>query len=316
MDEHCNACGAPHMEKRLARVRDPQSTEHFAIVRCPACGLGHTTPEPEDLSGYYGPAYYGGRHSFTARYCTARRGRILRDSTRRPGKILDIGCGDGSFLSAVEREGWSVTGTEMGGAAELSKKIGIDVRDSLEEARDRGPFDAITMWHTLEHFRDPKAIVAAVRGLLAEDGVFIVAVPDAAGLQATVFKEKWFHLDVPRHLYHFTRGSLDGLLQSSGFVVERWRHQELELDLFGWLQSALNTVFPMPNVLFQSLTGKPRTTGTTQLALSYALGTVLGPAAIAATALGTVTGRGGTLIAIARSADIRGAQSRISGSPR
>ena len=51
----------------------------------------------------------------------------------------------------------------------------------------------------------------------------------------------------------------------------------------------------MPNVLFQSLTGKPRTTGTTQLALSYALGTVLGPAAIAATALGTVTGRGGTV---------------------
>jgi SAM-dependent methyltransferase len=300
VDAQCNACGAAHLDKGLARVRDPQSTEHFDIVKCTQCGLGHTSPEPEDLSGYYGPAYYGGRHSFTARYCTARRVRMLRDATKRPGKILDIGCGDGSFLSGAAEQGWSVTGTEMGGAAELSKKIGIDVRDSLEDTRDRAPFDAITMWHTLEHFRDPKAIVTGVREQLADDGVFIVAVPDAAGLQATFFKGKWFHLDVPRHLYHFTRGSLDGLLRGSGFAVERWHHQELELDVFGWLQSALNTVFPKPNVLFQSLTGKPRTTGPTQLALSYALGAVLGPAAVAATALGTVTRRGATMTAIAR----------------
>lgn len=324
MEEHCNACGAARLEERLAHVRDPQSTEHFAIVKCAQCGLGHTSPEPADLSSYYGPAYYGGRHSFTARYCTARRARILREAWqpgrqgKRPGKILDIGCGDGSFLEAVAREGWSVTGTEMGGAAELSKKLGIDVRDSLEDTRDGAPFDAITMWHTLEHFRDPKAIVTAVHEQLAEDGVFIVAVPDAAGLQAKLFKEKWFHLDVPRHLYHFTRGSLGGLLRDRGFAVERWHHQELELDLFGWLQSALNAVFPMPNVLFQSLTGKPRTTGPAQLALSYALGTALGPAAIAATALGTVTGRGGTLIAIARprNGDDHGGAARISGSQR
>lgn len=296
----CNACGATSLVKRFDHVRDPQSTEHFAIVRCASCGLGRTTPEPEDLSAYYGPAYYGGRHSFTARYCTARRVRLLTQATKAPGKLLDIGCGDGSFLTAAGEAGWQVTGTEIGGAAELSKKIGIDVRDSLDHTQDRGPFDAITMWHTLEHFRDPRAIVAAAKKQLAHNGVFIIAVPDAAGLQATVFRGKWFHLDVPRHLFHFTRGSLDGMLRRTGLSVERWHHQELELDLFGWLQSALNTVFPQPNLLFQSLTGKPPLAGPTQIALSYALGTALGPAAVAATAVGTMTGRGGTLIAISR----------------
>ena len=300
MDATCNACGATSMVKRFGQVRDPQSTEHFMIVRCEACGLGRTSPEPQDLSAYYGPAYYGGRHSFTARYCTARRLRILGHATKGAGKLLDIGCGDGSFLSAAAGAGWQVTGTEIGGAAELSKKIGLDVRDSLEHTRDRGPFDAITMWHTLEHFRDPRAIVSAARKQLAPGGVLVIAVPDAAGLQARVFGRKWFHLDVPRHLFHFTRGSLEGMLRRSGLAVERWHHQELELDVFGWLQSALNTVFPQPNLLFQSLTGKPPTSGPAQLALSYALGTALGPAAVAATAVGTLAGRGGTLIAISR----------------
>jgi len=299
----CNACGATSLAPRFDHVRDPQSTEHFQIVRCEACGLGRTTPEPEDLSAYYGPAYYGGRHSFTARYCTARRLRLLGQATRKrtgPGKLLDIGCGDGSFLNGAKDVGWEVTGTEIGGAAELSKKIGIDVRDSLDDTQERGPFDAITMWHTLEHFRDPRAIVEAAKRQLAPDGVFVIAVPDAAGFQAKVFGGKWFHLDVPRHLFHFTRDSLDGMLRRTGLAVERWHHQELELDLFGWLQSALNTVFPQPNLLFQSLTGKPPLAGPTQIALSYALGTALGPAAVAATAVGTLAGRGGTLIAVSR----------------
>jgi SAM-dependent methyltransferase len=288
------------MVKRFDRVRDAQSTAHFGIVRCEACGLGRTTPEPEDLSPYYGPAYYGGRHSVTARYCTARRLRILGQSAKRPGKLLDIGCGDGSFLRAASGAGWHVTGTEIGGAAELSRALGIDVRDSLELAQDRGPFDAISMWHTLEHFRDPSAVVLAARAQLAQGGVLVIAVPNAAGLQATVFGAKWFHLDVPRHLFHFTRVSLDRMLRRSGLTVERWHHHELEVDVFGWLQSALNTIFPQPNLLFQSLTGKPSLAGPMQVALSYGIGIALGPAAAAATAVGAVANRGGTLTAIAR----------------
>jgi SAM-dependent methyltransferase len=301
MDRSCNACDGP-LAPRLAAVRDPQSLEPFDIHRCGSCGLGHTSPIPEDIGAYYGAAYYGKRHSFTDRYCLARRLRFLTRAAPRPGTLLDVGCGDGNFLKAASGVGWTAIGTDIGGALENAQANGLEAYGSLDEVRERAPFDAVTMWHTLEHFPDPKDTLERVRTLVAEDATLIVAVPDAAGLQASFFRRNWFHLDVPRHLYHFSRRALESLLRRAGFRVEGWRHQELELDLFGWMQSALNAVLPKPNVLFQSLTGKPSHGGPGQRAISYALGTALAPAALAATAVGTVTRRGGTLVAIARPA--------------
>ncbi len=304
-ERRCNSCGGS-LVRGLEAVRDPQSLETFEIQSCASCGLGHTSPIPADLGAYYGEAYYGKRHSFTDRYCLARRLRILAGATPAKGALLDIGCGDGNFLGAAIAAGWKGVGTDIGGAAENARKAGLDVFGSLDEVRSealpaaKGAFDAVTMWHTLEHFTDPKGTLEGARSLLANDGTLIVAVPDAAGLQASLFKGSWFHLDVPRHLYHFSRSALESLLGRAGFTVTRWHHQELELDVFGWMQSALNAVLPKPNVLFQSLTGKPSHGGKAELALSYALGTALAPAALAATALGTATRRGATLVAIAR----------------
>lgn len=310
IDRKCNACEGS-LEPRLASVQDPQSLEEFAIHRCASCGLGHTNPIPEDLGAYYGPAYYGKRHSFTDRYCLARRLRTLASATGTPrlrgdgktnrrGKILDVGCGDGNFIAAARDAGWQSTGTDIGGALENARAAGLDVYGSLDEAAARGPFDAVTMWHTLEHFTDPRATLSRVRSAIAKDGTLIVAVPDAAGLQASLFRGRWFHLDVPRHLYHFNRSALSSLLGRVGFVVERWHHQEIENDVFGWMQSALNSLLPAPNVLFQSLTGKPSHGGAGQRALSYALGTALAPAALAATTVSAVTKRGAVLIAVCR----------------
>lgn len=294
----CVACRGP-LQPKLASVRDPQSLQAFDIVRCASCGLGHTMPVPADLGAYYGPAYYGKRHSFTDRYCLARRARMLAGAVSAKGKLLDVGCGDGNFLQAAVNDGWIGTGTDIGGALANARSRGLDVAGSIAEVQDRGPFDAVTMWHTLEHFVDPKETLEQVRSVIAETGSLVVAVPDAAGLQARLFRGSWFHLDVPRHLYHFSQHALDALLDRAGFTVQRWHHQELELDVFGWLQSALNAILPSPNVLFQSLTGKPRHGGRGQLAASYALGTAMAPAALAATAAGTLAGRGGTLVAIA-----------------
>ena len=103
------------MRVALLGVRDPQSGDAFSIVRCLQCQLGMTLPEPEDLEPYYGERYYGGRHWITRRYCAWRRMRVINQTTRgtAPSTLVDIGCGDGSFLLEARQAGWTVLGTEV-----------------------------------------------------------------------------------------------------------------------------------------------------------------------------------------------------------
>src|SRR5262249_41674593 len=139
VERTCNACSGP-LEPRLRGVRDPQSLETFDIVRCRSCGLGHTTPIPDDLGAYYGAVYYGKRHSFTDRWCLARRLRMLAAAAPRLGRLLDVGCGDGNFLKAAIDAGWQGAGTDIGGALENARAAGLDVEETLEAVRNRGPF--------------------------------------------------------------------------------------------------------------------------------------------------------------------------------
>ncbi len=191
----------------------------------------------------------------TASYCARRRLRILRQVVGgAAGHLLDIGCGDGTFLLAARTAGWSVVGTEMNTAP--ARQAGLAVYPNISDMHSRAPFDAITLWHTFEHLAGPRAMLEDIRRLLSANGAQIIAVPNAGGLQARIFGPQWFHLDVPRHLCHFTRSSLANLLQSEGFLPSREWHQEFEYDLLGWSQSALNLLAPgRPNLFFDLLRG-------------------------------------------------------------
>lgn len=298
MPELCNACGG-ELTELYPRVLDPVTGEPFSVQKCVRCGLGHTVPRPEDLGRYYGPRYYGGRHSFTSRYCTRRRLGIVASVVEAEGgsRLLDVGCGDGSFLLGARDSGWSVAGTEA--SPELARRAGLDVRQNIDQVGDLAPFDCVTMWHSLEHMRDVKSTLSKLASMLKPDGRLIAAVPDVGGLQAAVFGRNWFHLDVPRHLYHFDAGSLRYCLESAGLAVVRQWHQELEYDLFGWSQSALNCIFSAPNLFFDRLRGKPRKSYPLTDLSSFILGSILTGLALPAVAVGTLAGRGGTLIAAA-----------------
>jgi SAM-dependent methyltransferase len=281
-------------------VVDPQSRETFSIARCQACGLGHTQPAPPDLARYYGSAYYGGRHGFTARFRAARRADLLERIGTIPGNVLDIGCGEGEFLLATRERGRPGVGIELGPAARAARAAGLDVRESLESASALAPFAAVTLWHSLEHLPDPLGTLAAARRLLSPDGRLVVAVPDNGGWQARIFGRRWFHLDVPRHLYHFDARSLAGLLERAGFVQLRRFHMEIEYDVLGWLQSLLNTALPEPNALFRLLTRKQRVRGA--LVPSILFAPPLAAIALPLTLLSAACGRGGTLVVAARPA--------------
>jgi len=159
------------------------------------------------------------------------------------------------------------------------------------------------MWHTLEHMRDIPYTLRHAARLLKPGGSLLIAVPDFGGFQAAVFGKRWLHLDVPRHLYHFDAGSLHYCLASAGFSIERRWHQEFEYDLLGWSQSALNCMMPsQPNLFFDRITGKKTRAGSLVVAAAVAAGAALTVLSLPAVALGTLAGRGGTLVVAARHA--------------
>jgi len=197
-----------------------------------------TAPWPTDAeldaayAGFYRPD--SGRFSGPLdRLLKASRSRLAahHDEVAPPGPILDVGAGDGTLVDALGATGRAALGLERGGARP-------DLRDAaptdlLRDEDER--YAAVVFWHVLEHLRDPAQQLAAARRLLRPGGVLIVAVPNAASLQARLFGERWLALDLPRHLTHLTPGALRTRLDELGLTVARTSQLRGGQVLFGWL---------------------------------------------------------------------------------
>jgi 2-polyprenyl-3-methyl-5-hydroxy-6-metoxy-1,4-benzoquinol methylase len=87
--------------------------------------------------------------------------------------------------------------------------------EKLFEAEERS-FDAITLWHVLEHVHDLHGTVGQLKKILKGSGRMLIAVPNYTSLDAAIYKENWAAYDVPRHLYHFSPGAIRLLLERHG----------------------------------------------------------------------------------------------------
>ena len=255
----------------LYSARDYVSGDDFTIQQCGSCGLAMTKPIPlsDAMGRYYPEEYYGnpaqrrfpglveiiqGRLYF---YRAWRIGRTVKSSSRR---VLDIGCGKGFLLEAFRHQGWTVQGVELSdhSARHAREILGMDVYVGAlpDRAMADKRFDAAVLWHVLEHVPDPARLLGEVYDLLNLGGLFLVSVPDFGCPEARLTRSGWFHLDVPRHLVHFTHGTLSTLLKETGFeIVERWRFAP-EFDCFSFVQSALNWIGLPPNHLYRLLRGQ------------------------------------------------------------
>lgn len=239
----CVACGSGLTP--LPGVYDPVTSRAFTLVGCVACGTRHVTGvEASEIPGFYPSDYYayaddgGGVFArLRTRLIDARArqrwsDRILRrlaagmvpgvpPPAPRPGaRLLDVGCGAGERTEPFERLGWELHGTELdpvAAARAASRGLAMHAHDLGDV--EPGSIACVRLWHSLEHFLDPRAMLDRCRRVLEPGGRMIIGIPNSSGLPARLFGVQWHHFDAPRHLVHFTRGGLERLLDETGFDI-------------------------------------------------------------------------------------------------
>lgn len=140
---------------------------------------------------------------------------------RKHGKLLDFGCGNGSFLQLARDAGWIVQGLDFDAKAvdvAIQKKLDVRVGglDALADMNQE--FDVITLSHIIEHVHDPRKLLELCYQRLKSAGCVWVETPNLNAYGHEMFGENWRDLDPPRHLTLFSFESLILLLQATGFT--------------------------------------------------------------------------------------------------
>lgn len=141
----------------------------------------------------------------------------------KPGRLLDVGCGNGVFLRRMHDLGWSVTGIDFDSKAiENARKLhdgGLTFMNTdLSGARfTNDSFDAITMSHVIEHVPDPVALLGEARRILKPGGRLVVTTPNVQSFGHEKFRDCWSGLDAPRHLQVFSLPALQKCAHKAGF---------------------------------------------------------------------------------------------------
>ncbi len=135
----------------------------------------------------------------------------------KPGRLLEVGCGDGTRLALFHDAGWTVEGVEVDEKAVTiasSKQCATVRHGELQDLHypvDR--FDAVIMNHVLEHVHEPQTLVAECFRVLRPGGTFIAVTPNAESFGHRTFRSSWRGLEPPRHLHVFNARNLLHLVQ-------------------------------------------------------------------------------------------------------
>jgi 2-polyprenyl-3-methyl-5-hydroxy-6-metoxy-1,4-benzoquinol methylase len=234
--KHCPLCDSERITKTM-NVKDHSiSGETFDLFKCQNCGFTFTQdiPDQAHIGDYYKSEDYIS-HSDTQKgiinklYHKARsimldRKYRLIQSQVKGNRLLDYGTGTGYFLQYMSTKGYEAQGVEIDADARkfIEDKFGLQVIEPAQflKKNDKEIYDAISMWHVLEHVEDPDSLLKKMHQLLDHNGKLFIAVPNHISKDAKAYKEYWAAYDVPRHLWHFEPKTMQLMAKKNGFKVE------------------------------------------------------------------------------------------------
>jgi 2-polyprenyl-3-methyl-5-hydroxy-6-metoxy-1,4-benzoquinol methylase len=239
-ETHCLLCGGT----QSTAVKDVPEVVHgdgrCGVVVCRECGLTYTNPRPNAATIHrfyenYSPHQSCGLAPRDSSRAAARGSRRNPWKPYHPqkhglplvgqGRLLDFGCGGGAFLQLMHSQGWQVVGMDT--CAEVANQIRTRLHlralvGTLPHSElSPESFDAVSMWHSLEHVHEPMEVLRHAWRILATGGKLVIGVPNVGSAPRRWFGRAWYGWSLPHHLTHFTPTTLQSMVRAAGFHVER-----------------------------------------------------------------------------------------------
>lgn len=234
----CPVCGSEQIQPVLQVQDFTVSQQVFEVWHCKNCTFRFTqdVPDASTIGPFYQSSAYVS-HSDTQEGLINRLYHLVRNYTLqakrklvqravgvRSGSLLDVGAGTGAFSAVMQQNGWQITALEPDETARRNAKekhgLILQSPETLYTLTNE-TFDAITLWHVLEHVHDLQGYMQTFQRVLKSKGRLLIAVPNYTSYDASLYKAFWAAYDVPRHLYHFSPASVEQLATQHGFSVER-----------------------------------------------------------------------------------------------
>lgn len=233
----CPCCtNTDFIKPSLSVVDFSVSKQPFSIWLCDICGIKFTQDAPDEnaIGAYYKSDSYISHtdtkeglinkvYHFVRNYTLGTKAALVKNATKlKSGKLLDIGAGTGAFAHKMQQKGWAVTALEPDETARKQAlknyQLKLDNPSLLYQLPNK-TFDAITLWHVLEHVHDLKGYWEQFARIISDNGKLIIAVPNYTSYDAKIYQQYWAAYDVPRHLYHFHPQTIARLGDMYGFEL-------------------------------------------------------------------------------------------------
>ena len=260
-DLRCRICGGAAAAEFEVREMMFGSRERFGYFQCAECRCLQITEMPEGMARHYGEGYYSfagarPRHGLRAALTRARNRHLVgagdlvgwavartkpylalaslrRLRLRRDARIVDVGCGGGELLLALQSIGFAnLLGVDPFVSADLDLGGGLRVlRTDLDKLH--GERDLVMFHHSLEHVADQQSNLAAAHALLVPGGRCVVRIPTVSSFAWRQYGVDWCALDAPRHFYLHSVASIHALAAQAGFRVEAIESDSTAFQFWG-----------------------------------------------------------------------------------